>query len=389
MSKLLDDCFVHDKQRLRHDEALAILKGRIRPVAGTERVKLAEAAGRILAEPAVARAPVPAHTNAAVDGYSFAAADYDRGKRGASSPSRAGRRLGIRWSAAPAPRDSGAHLHRRGHAGGPRHRRHAGGRRPAHVGWPDAGDHPGRPEAGRQRAQGRRGREGRRDACSTAGAVLRPQDLAALASIGIAEVACFTRLQGGDRLDRRRGGARRAGRSTPARCTTPTRRCWRALVASAGARRPISACFPDNLEAVKQRLAEAARAVRRDHHLGRGQPRRGGPPGGRARCVGQAAPVAARHQARPADVVRPDRRLRGAGAAGQSGGGVRVLPALRVAAAAAHGRGGVARAAALPAAGPVRLPRSQDRPARVLARHAEGDAARARRSTSSRATARA
>ena len=31
-NKLLDDCFAHDKKRLRHDAALAILKERMRPV---------------------------------------------------------------------------------------------------------------------------------------------------------------------------------------------------------------------------------------------------------------------------------------------------------------------------------------------------------------------
>src|SRR5262245_26556027 len=77
--KLLDDCFSHDKKRLRHGEALAILKQRLTPVAGAETVPLAEAAGRILAEPAVAPRPGPAHTNAAVDGYAFAVADYDTG----------------------------------------------------------------------------------------------------------------------------------------------------------------------------------------------------------------------------------------------------------------------------------------------------------------------
>ncbi|HZC77793.1 MAG TPA: hypothetical protein VE258_08600, partial [Ktedonobacterales bacterium] len=76
-AKLLDDCFAHDRKRLRHAEALAILKERVRPVVGVERVALNVAAGRILATAAVAPQPVPAHTNAAVDGYSFAAADYD------------------------------------------------------------------------------------------------------------------------------------------------------------------------------------------------------------------------------------------------------------------------------------------------------------------------
>ena len=58
------------------------------------------------------------------------------------------------------------------------------------------------------------------------GAVLRPQDLAALASLGFAEAACFQRLKvaivsTGDEV--RRGG----GRSRADRCSTPTRRCWR------------------------------------------------------------------------------------------------------------------------------------------------------------------
>src|SRR4029079_3832180 len=76
-NKLLDDCFAHDKKRLRHAEALAILKERVQPVVGVERVRLADAAGRILATTALAHQPVPAHTNAAVDGFSFAWADYD------------------------------------------------------------------------------------------------------------------------------------------------------------------------------------------------------------------------------------------------------------------------------------------------------------------------
>src|SRR5262245_16957832 len=74
--KLLDDCFRADRDRLRHDEALAILRARIGPVVGRERLALSEALHRVLAEAVVAHEDVPAHTNAAVDGYSFAAADY-------------------------------------------------------------------------------------------------------------------------------------------------------------------------------------------------------------------------------------------------------------------------------------------------------------------------
>src|SRR6516225_4857497 len=74
--KLLDDCFAHDKRRLRHDEALAILKERVQPAAGEERLSLADAAGRILAAAARAPHPVPAHPTPAVEGFSFGVGVY-------------------------------------------------------------------------------------------------------------------------------------------------------------------------------------------------------------------------------------------------------------------------------------------------------------------------
>jgi molybdopterin molybdotransferase len=74
--RLVDDCFVTDRERMRHDEALAILRARITPVAPTVTVPLAEAHGRILAADLRSPRNVPAHDNAAVDGYAFAHADY-------------------------------------------------------------------------------------------------------------------------------------------------------------------------------------------------------------------------------------------------------------------------------------------------------------------------
>jgi molybdopterin molybdotransferase len=79
-AKLIDDCFVLDKDRLPHDEAIAILKSRVRPVVGIEKVALAEAAGRFLAADVVSPRPIPAHDNAAVDGYAFAHQAYDQTK---------------------------------------------------------------------------------------------------------------------------------------------------------------------------------------------------------------------------------------------------------------------------------------------------------------------
>ncbi|MDN3719054.1 hypothetical protein QW131_07085 [Roseibium salinum] len=74
---LLDDCFLHDKDRLRHDEALAILKDRLSPVASRETVSLADALERILAEDITAPRNVPLADNSAVDGYAFRHADFE------------------------------------------------------------------------------------------------------------------------------------------------------------------------------------------------------------------------------------------------------------------------------------------------------------------------
>lgn len=75
--KLLDDCFLNDKDRLSHDETLSLLRERVRVVAEREVVDLSNAGGRYLADAVRALRPIPAHDNAAVDGYSFCYADYD------------------------------------------------------------------------------------------------------------------------------------------------------------------------------------------------------------------------------------------------------------------------------------------------------------------------
>ena len=72
---LIDDCFLHDKDRLRHDEALKLLQERLSPIAGTEAVSIGAALGRVAAKDIVAPHNVPLHTNSAVDGYAFAHSD--------------------------------------------------------------------------------------------------------------------------------------------------------------------------------------------------------------------------------------------------------------------------------------------------------------------------
>ncbi len=74
---LIDDCFLHDKDRLRHHEALALLKERLSAVAETETVRLEDALERILAEEIIAPRNVPLADNSAVDGYAFRYADFD------------------------------------------------------------------------------------------------------------------------------------------------------------------------------------------------------------------------------------------------------------------------------------------------------------------------
>lgn len=70
--KLLDDCFLHDKDRMRHDDAVALILERMSLVADTETIPLSLAHGRVLAERYAAPRDVPAFDNAAVDGYAFA-----------------------------------------------------------------------------------------------------------------------------------------------------------------------------------------------------------------------------------------------------------------------------------------------------------------------------
>ncbi|MEL6203539.1 MAG: gephyrin-like molybdotransferase Glp [Pseudomonadota bacterium] len=74
--KLLDDCFLNDKQRMRHDEVLQLLADRLSQVVGIEPVALFDAAGRICAEDIHSARAIPQGDNAAVDGYAFAHSDY-------------------------------------------------------------------------------------------------------------------------------------------------------------------------------------------------------------------------------------------------------------------------------------------------------------------------
>lgn len=79
--RALDDCFLHDSDRLRHEECIERITGQLGPVVPTLRQPLERAHGHYLAETITAGRDVPLHTNSAVDGFAFAHADLAAGPR--------------------------------------------------------------------------------------------------------------------------------------------------------------------------------------------------------------------------------------------------------------------------------------------------------------------
>lgn len=69
MAQLTDDCFANGGALVRLDTALADILSRLAPVVDPERIPLADATGRFLAEDVMAPISVPQHDNSAVDGY--------------------------------------------------------------------------------------------------------------------------------------------------------------------------------------------------------------------------------------------------------------------------------------------------------------------------------
>lgn len=77
MRPLLNDCFLTDKDRLPHHEAIEILKSRLPVIVKTESIPLKEATGRVLAETITASRNIPSTDNSAVDGYAYHSGSYD------------------------------------------------------------------------------------------------------------------------------------------------------------------------------------------------------------------------------------------------------------------------------------------------------------------------
>ncbi len=253
----VDDCFFTDQDRLTHREALELIGARVAPVGTIEQVALLEALGRIAATTVAARRPVPGHANAAVDGYAFSSRDYDPA---------AGNRLPVTGRAA-----AGAPL-----AGdlspGSAVRIFTGAVIPdgldtvamqedvrieqagaAAFAWLPAGLETGanRRRAGEDLAAG--------DPIVSAGQRLRPQEIAGLASAGVADLACWTRLRvalvsSGDEVVP-------AGQElAPGQVHDANAPMLEALVRTTGARpRPIG-ILRDDRALVRKALAETAAA---------------------------------------------------------------------------------------------------------------------------------
>ncbi len=257
IKRLIDDCFVHDGKRMRHDSAVALLRQRIAPTTDLEAVDLFALSGRIAGEPIDAPFPVPNHTNAAVDGYAFNSAHYDP-------------ETGTAF--AVTARAAAGHAMVEAVPSGAAVRIFTGAALPAGVDTvamqedcaspTDATDQsriyvpgglkPGanvRP-AGEDVAAGMRLVE--------AGQIIRPQDLAALASIGRSSLLCHKRpvvgfVSTGDEVVRAGAGRLQFGQVYDANAPM-----LHALIATTGAMQRDLGVWPDDAAVVEQRLAAAA-----------------------------------------------------------------------------------------------------------------------------------
>lgn len=75
MAQLSKDAFVFGHDILSVEQALDEIRARVTPIADIEQVDLAEAEGRVLADDLIAPIPLPPFANSAVDGYAVRFAD--------------------------------------------------------------------------------------------------------------------------------------------------------------------------------------------------------------------------------------------------------------------------------------------------------------------------
>jgi len=212
---------------------------------------LVEACGRVLAAPVSAPRDIPAHDNAAVDGYAFAFADYDP-ENGAdlrvSARIAAGHPLdGVLASGTAARIFTGAVMPEGADTVAMQEDTYDDGET---VNIP-----PGMKHGANRRKAGEDVRAGQ--TLLRPGALLRPQDIAAIASLGFTEAHCYQRLRvglfsSGDEL-LRPGHPFRAGAVYDSNAVM-----LETLIDLAGGQITDLGVLPDSREAVQGRLKEAA-----------------------------------------------------------------------------------------------------------------------------------
>jgi molybdopterin molybdotransferase len=253
---MIDDCFKPADPRMRHGEAIALLKSRLSVVAKSEVVLLGQAAGRVTAHAIECGVNIPQHTNAAVDGYAFASSDYDRasgatltlaGRAAAGHPLAAIAQQGevvriLTGAVMPAGLDTVVM----------QEDVELGSASPSPTVKIPAGLKPGANvrKAGEDIAQGSQ--------VLAQGHILRPQDLAALASLGQPAVTCYTKLKvaivsTGDEVIPVGGPPAKLGQVYDANAAMLAFLCTNAGVDSTH-----MGIWPDQLPLVQQRLTAAA-----------------------------------------------------------------------------------------------------------------------------------
>ncbi len=213
VGKLVDDCFVHDRDRLRHEEVIALLRERLHPVVETVSIPVDQGLRRVLAADCVAPRPIPAHDNAAVDGFAVRHQDLRE-----DAPTRLpiGNRLTAGVQKSLPTQEPGTATRIFTGAVIPQGAdcvvmqedcevEHDRSGEPAFVTIP-----PKLKAGANRRRAGEDVREG--ETLLTAGSLLRPQDLARLASAGLGSIPVYSRLKlciisTGDELRAADGGA--------------------------------------------------------------------------------------------------------------------------------------------------------------------------------------
>ena len=208
------------------EEARRRLAAAIRPIARTERVTLADAAGRVVASGVTSSIDVPPFARSAMDGYAVVAADTAGATR--DTPVRLGIAERIYTGQMPrgsiAPRSVRRNRDRRADARGRRRRGDGRGHRPArrrepgnrrrgrdlHAGNARAEHRPPRRRHHRRRARG----QGRRPADAGPRRIAGGRRLRRRGGVRTAA--------GGDSVDRQRGRRSRTARWRPARSSTST-----------------------------------------------------------------------------------------------------------------------------------------------------------------------